>query len=381
MTESIELNEQERGDWLRLIRTEHVGPATFRQLLKRYGNAAKALQHLPELSSARKQFKLATPYSIAAELTAAEAIGASYIASCEPDYPEALRAISDPPPIICVCGDRALLHKPTIAIVGARNASAAGRKIAAQLATELGKADVVVTSGLARGIDGAAHLAALPTGTIAVVAGGLDVIYPPEHHELTHHIAEQGLIISELPPGVRPRGRDFPRRNRIISGLSLGVIVVEAAIRSGTLITARFALEQGREVFAVPGSPLDPRCQGTNRLIRNGAMLIENADDVLEIVHRATNTIRPQDGSLFAFEETSVEEISQPLDPKTLADQRAKLRSDLLDLLSHTPVHRDILLRECDAAPAMIADVLLEMVLAGDAEEQTGGQFSLSVSA
>ena len=265
-----------------------------------------------------------------------------------------------------------LLEKKSVAIVGARNASAAGRKIAGDLAADLGEADVIVVSGLARGIDGAAHMAALNSGTIAVVAGGIDVIYPPEHADLTRDIARLGLIVSEMPPGYQPRGRDFPRRNRIISGLSLGTVVVEAATRSGTLITARFALEQGREVFAVPGSPLDPRCQGTNRLIRDGATLIETADDVLEVLREATTSIREQE-DLFSHDHDLTE--------NTVSDETitAQAKETLRGLLGFTPVHRDILLRESSLPAAMIADGLLDLVLAGEAEEHPGGKFSLSV--
>lgn len=368
----IELSAQEKRAWLRLIRTEHIGPATFRQLLRRYGDAAGACEALPHLSSARRNFQVASEDQISAELEQAEAIGASYLASCEAGYPTALRSISDAPPILCVCGNQSLLEKQSVAIVGARNASAAGRKIAGDLAKNLGESGLIITSGLARGIDGAAHLAALQTGTIAVVAGGLDVIYPPEHGDLTRDIARLGLIISELPPGYQPKGRDFPRRNRIISGLSLGVIVVEAAIKSGTLITARFALEQGREVFAIPGSPLDPRCHGTNRLIRDGATLIENADDVLDALRGMTNVIRePED--LFTFDRDIPE--GDIADPQEVSQTRQKL----LELLSFTPIHRDILLRECDALPAIVADALLDLVLNGEAEEHSGGKFSLAV--
>ena len=264
----VNLSSEQRIDWLRLIRTDGIGPATFRQLLDKFGDADEAIAQAPALARARGRrniFKIASKDQINAELDQADYLGARFIASCEPAYPAPVKAISDAPPVLCVKGDPELLAKNTIGIVGARNASAAGRKIARDLAKDLGANGLVIASGLARGIDGAAHQAALATGTIAVVAGGIDVIYPPEHADLTNEICQRGLVISEMPLGYQPKGRDFPRRNRLISGLCLGVIIVEAALRSGTLITARCAVEQGRDVFAIPGSPLDPRSQGTNR--------------------------------------------------------------------------------------------------------------------
>ena len=281
------LDDQERLDWLQLIRTDSIGPITFHRLIKKYGSAAEALTALPELSSnagRKKPLRAASRDEAQEELNRADEINARLISFCEPDYPQMLAAIPDPPPVIYLCGHASLFEKPAVAIIGARNASAVGRKIARTLAAGLGEADVTVVSGLARGIDGAAHDASIESGTIAVVAGGVDVIYPPEHEELTRAIASRGALISERPPGYQPTARDFPRRNRLISGLSRGVIVVEAAAKSGTLITARFALEQGREVFAVPGSPLDPRCQGANKLIRDGAMLVQEAQDVLDVL-------------------------------------------------------------------------------------------------
>lgn len=366
------LTANERRDWLRLIRTEHIGPATFRQLLKRYGSAAKAIQALPAIPVRKKQLTLPPVEQIEAELEYAASLGATYIASCEPDYPLPLKAISDAPPLICVMGDKSLLQRHSVAIVGARNASAVGRKIASTLAEALGQAELVVTSGLARGIDGAAHQAALHKGTIAVVAGGVDIIYPPEHAELTNEIARYGAIVSEMPPGYQPKGRDFPRRNRIISGLSLGVIVVEAAAKSGTLITARFALEQGREVFAVPGSPLDPRCQGTNGLIRQGATLIETAEDVLDALQGVGKSLGERENDLFAG-------LEQEEDTHSFTQEEfVRAQEELKSLLSFTPVHKDMLLRESDMPPALLADALLEMVLSGEAEEHLGGKFSLA---
>ncbi|NHK27370.1 DNA-protecting protein DprA [Parvularcula flava] len=366
-----ELSERERRDWLRLIRSEQIGPVTFHQLIKRFGSAGDALERIPDIANTRKSLKLCSPDQVEAELEAADRLGVHLIASSEPSYPRALRAISDAPPVLCVAGDPGLFQRNAIAIVGARNASAVGRRMASDLARDLGTAGLVVVSGLARGIDGAAHAASLSSGTIAAVAGGIDVIYPPEHRDLTEEIARRGAVVSERPIGFKPTGKDFPRRNRIISGLSLGVIVVEAAVKSGTLITARYAAEQGRDVFSVPGSPLDPRCQGTNRLIRDGAMLIENAQDVIDSLQGATNVLREPAGDLFDHAD------AMAID----ADAVANARREIVSLLSYTPVHRDIILREATAAPAIVADALLDLVLSGEAEEHTGGRFSLSCDA
>jgi len=301
------------------------------------------------------------------ELKEAKKHGAQLIASHEDEYPAILKTIPDHPPVLYVRGATSLFEKPAVAIIGARNASGIGRKIARNLAADLGAAGYVVTSGLARGIDGAAHDAALKTGTIAVVAGGVDVIYPPEHDELTGRIAREGAVISECPMGAQPTARDFPKRNRLISGLSRGVVVVEAAAKSGTLLTANFALDQGREVFAVPGSPLDPRCQGANRLIRDGATLVENAQDIIDSL-AAQRGVAASGRDLFDWSEG----MSEP-DPAALAS----LRHQILELLSFTPLHRDEILREADAPPGLVADVLLDLVLTGEALEHDGGRFSL----
>ncbi|MBR2536851.1 MAG: DNA-processing protein DprA [Hyphomicrobium sp.] len=270
---------------LRLIRTDNVGPVAFRDLINTYGGAAHALDALPDIArraGSRRRVRVFTIDAAEAELDAAERAGAEPVFTIEPGYPAALAAIDAPPPMIYIKGQANALLKPAVAIVGSRQCSAAGAKVAAILAHGLGAAGFAVASGLARGIDGAAHQAALATGTIAVLAGGIDVLYPPEHDALYQSIAERGCLVSERPPGFRPRGQDFPRRNRIISGVSLGVVIVEAAARSGTLVTARYAGEQGRDVFAVPGHPLDPRAEGTNKLIKSGATLVTSADDVIE---------------------------------------------------------------------------------------------------
>jgi DNA processing protein len=278
------LNDVQRLACLRLIRSENVGPVTFRELINHFGGAEQALSALPDLSrrGGRRQSIRICPRDVAeAELDAARAMGAHPLFTIEPGYPPALAAVDVPPPLLYVKGDASHLTRPMLAIVGARNGSAAGQKIARQFASRVGTAGFIIASGLARGIDAAAHEAALATGTVAVVAGGVDIVYPPENAKLQAAIAERGCVIGENPPGFVPRGKDFPRRNRIISGVSLGVLVVEAARRSGTLTTARMAGEQGREVFAIPGHPLDPRAEGTNMLLKSGATLVTEADDVL----------------------------------------------------------------------------------------------------
>jgi DNA processing protein len=364
-----ELSRIERLDWLRLIRTENVGPVTFRHLLTRFGSAASALAALPDLAhrGGRAQPLKIHPRSAAErELTELERLNGRLIALIEPDYPGALAALDDAPPVIAVLGQAQVLARPTVAIVGARNASANGRHFAGMLAQEIGNGGYTIASGLARGIDAAAHHAALPTGTVAVVAGGIDVIYPPENESLYRAIAERGAVVAEMPLGTVPQARHFPRRNRLISGLSLGVVIVEAALRSGSLITARFALEQGREVFAVPGSPLDPRSAGANGLIREGATLIENGGDVVAAL-RASKPLSSGDELRFA-----------PAPGPDLAEREvAAARPVLLDLLSLEPVAVDELLRACPFSPAAVQTVLLELELAGRLARHPGNRVSL----
>jgi len=370
-----QLEHEERLDWLQLIRTPNIGPITFHRLLVKYGSASEALKALPDLSRKAGRgspLKAADRSAAEQELIEADRGGARAIAACEPDYPNMLRAIPDYPPVIYLRGHPSLFEKPAVAIIGARNASGVGRKIARTLAADLGQAEIIVVSGLARGIDGAAHDAAMATGTIAVVAGGVDVVYPPEHQDLTARIAKQGALISESPVGYPPTARDFPKRNRLISGLSRGVVVVEAAAKSGTLITARFALEQGREVFAVPGSPLDPRCQGANRLIRDGAALVERAEDILEVLAAQNRSVK--EGPRDLFDWTEEVQMSEPDEAALMS-----LRKMILEILSFTPLHRDEILREADAPPGLVADALLDLVLAGEAVEYEGGRFSLSM--
>ncbi len=363
--EFSELDGTERLDRLRLARADGVGPITFRRLIAKYGSAEAAISAPPQRNAARR-FTPPSRDDARAEIDAVEDLGARLVVIGEPDYPERLTEIADPPPALIAFGDLALARRRIIAIVGARNASSAGLAMARRLAEGFGEADVVVASGLARGVDGAAHQASLATGAIAVVAGGADVIYPPEHRDLQREIARRGLLLSERPLGARPTGRDFPRRNRIVSGLSEAVVVVEASARSGTLITARLAGEQGRDVFAVPGSPLDKRSEGANRLIQEGAGLAASADDVLSAIGRAE--LRPAPLSLFdAFEEET-------------EDAPTDLLNAVRDRLSHLPAHPDPLARDLGATSSAVAAALVELVLIGEAVEEAGG-YALAVSA
>ncbi len=295
------LSDEQRLDWLQLIRSDNIGPRTFRSLVNRFGGASAALRALPDLierHAAGRNVRLASREACLREMEATLRFGARFIALGEPDYPPALREIDSPPPLLCIMGDASVLTRPMVAMVGSRNASAAGLAFTERLTHELAAADFVIASGLARGIDQRAHRASLRTGTVAVLAGGLDCIYPPEHGELARDICARGVVMTEMPLGWEPRGRDFPRRNRIVSGLSLGTVVIEAARRSGSLITARFANEQGREVFSVPGSPLDPRAEGTNDLLRQGATLCTAAADVIDALRPVAAGQAPMRSSL-----------------------------------------------------------------------------------
>jgi DNA processing protein len=358
-----ELSEAERRDWLRLARTENVGPVTFDQLIQRFGTATKALTALPDLARrGGRAIRLAAEAVVDKELADGAALGARLICACEPGFPQALAALDPPPPVIWVRGRADLLDRPTVAIVGARVASAAGQRFARGLASELGQSGQVIVSGLARGIDAAAHEGGLPTGTIAVLGGGVDDIYPPEHAGLYARIAEAGCVVSENEPGRAAIARDFPRRNRIISGLSRAVVVVEAEFRSGSLITARLAAEQGREVLAVPGSPLDPRAKGTNDLIRQGAAICEGAEDVLRALEGLRGFREPERG--------------YGAGPGPEPDDA--LREAVAALLSPTPVSRDELVRATGGpAPAVFA-ALVELALAGRCELLPGGMVSTS---
>lgn len=361
------LTDEQRIDWLRLIRSANVGPRTFQTLVNHCGSARAALDRLPELArrgGASGAPRICSPADAEREIKAAAAIGVSLVALSEPDYPLRLRMIDDAPPLLAVRGQPSALAMSLIAIVGARNASAAGVKFAERIARELGEAGFGIASGLARGIDAGAHRASLKTGTIAALAGGHDRIYPPEHGPLAESILATGALISEMPLGWEPRARDFPRRNRLISGLSLGVVVIEAARRSGSLITARMALEQGREVFAVPGSPLDPRCEGSNGLLKQGATLVTEVTDVTAVLEPILG--RPMELS-----------IDEPEAPAPHPEPESGERKRIVSLLGPTPVGIDDLVRLSGSSPAVVRTVLLELELAGRLERHGGGLVSL----
>ena len=365
------ISNEERLNRLRLIRSQNVGPATFIALMAHFSSAAEALSAAPELSrrgGRRRAIRLADRAAAEAEIEALYQLGGKLIALGEPDYPTPLAAIADPPPLIQALGNVSLLGRDCVGIVGARNASAAGRRLARDLAADLGTFDLVVVSGMARGIDTAAHQGALKTGTIAIVAGGVNVTYPRENQPLYEDLLAHGAVITEQPLGMQPIARHFPPRNRLISGLSLGILVVEAAPRSGSLITARMALEQGREVFAVPGSPLDPRYRGTNGLIRDGAVLTESVDDVMANL-KAMKSSPGQKNS-------TRENLGQLADiPNEMEVSRAQTM--ILNLLGPVPVSIDELLRECQLSHAVIVTVLLELELAGRLERHPGNRVSL----
>jgi DNA processing protein len=365
-SEGVRLSDEQRLDWLRLIRSDNVGPRTFRALVDHCGGASAAISALPDLArrgGATRPARICPRQDAERELAAAKALGVSLTASCEPDYPQRLRMIDDAPPLLAIRGNSSALALPMVAVVGARNASAAGMRFAERMARDLGLAGFLIVSGLARGIDAAAHRASLASGTVAVLAGGHDHIYPREHADLAEAILPQGALVSEMPMGWEPRARDFPRRNRLISGLAAGVVVVEAAKRSGSLITVRFALEQGREVFAVPGSPLDPRAEGTNELLKQGATLATNAADVITV-------LRPILG-----QPVELEEPGAPAAPG--ADPDRDERSRITQLLGPTPVSIDDLVRLSGSSPAVVRTVLLELELAGRLERHGGALVSL----
>jgi len=352
-------SEAERRAWLRLARTQNVGPVTFHGLLARFGSAQAALSEVPRLArrAGAESFAIPSDVEIDREFDRLAKFGGRFVCSRDADYPRGLAALDAPPPVISVAGRAELLAHDMIGIVGARNASALGRKFAGQLAGDLGRAGLVVASGMARGIDTAAHEGSLATGTCAVVAGGIDVIYPPENAILYDRIRKEGVIVAEMPFGQTPQARHFPRRNRIISGLARGVVVVEAAEGSGSLITANFAAEQGRDVFAVPGSPLDPRAKGTNRLLRDGATLTECADDVAQ--------------------RGGVREPGGPPSARALDDREIDgLRRTLEELLGPAPIEIDALIRQIGADPASVLAALLELELAGRLERHPGGKVS-----
>ncbi len=356
------LEPAQRLAWLRLARAEAVGPVTFNRLIDRYSDPGRALAALPALAQRggrSKPLNIPTLADAERELAAGEALGARLIAACEPDFPRLLTELDPRPPLIWTLGDTALLRPRAVAIVGARVASAAGRRFARTLAAHLSQAGYVVISGMARGIDASAHEGALAHGTVAVLGGGIDDIYPPDNAALYGELKTRGCIVSESAPGRRAQAQDFPRRNRIISGLSLGVIIVEAELKSGSLITARLAGEQGREVFAVPGSPLDPRARGANDLIRQGATLVEDAQDVLNVLQGLRGMSEP---------EPPTYRPPLPADPETDA-----VRAVVEGLLSPTPTSIDELARQAGAPTATVLAALTELTLAGRADLMPGG--------
>lgn len=399
----IALSDRQRLDWLRLIRSESVGPRTFRSLMNRFGGAGPALEALPDLArQAGRSVRLCTQDEAERELDGLHRLGARLIALGEGAYPLPLQAIDSAPPLIAVLGKAEVLLRPCVALVGSRNASAAGQKFTARLARELGEAGLVIVSGLARGIDTAAHEASLASGTVAVLAGGLDEVYPPQNLPLLQRMLEQGAVLSEMPLGWAPRGRDFPRRNRLVSGLSLGTVVVEAARKSGSLITARFANEQGRLVFAVPGSPLDPRAEGGNHLIREGATLCAEASHVVEALEpllRQGGEFRPppatmrdgagEDNLQPLWDELDLPDIAAapaaPLpEPATWPDMPPDSavaggdegRSTVIGLLGQAPVSIDDLVRASGRSARDVNRILFELELDGVIQRHPGGALS-----
>ena len=358
--------EEDQFSWLRLLRSRKVGPATFRRLLREHGSAQNALAALPEMARAAgiEGYEICPPGVIEAELKAAKAANARLLCLGSADFPVALNDIADAPPILWAIGETSILARPAIAMVGARNCSSLGARMARGLAKELSDKGHIVVSGLARGIDTAAHMAALPTGTVAVMAGGVDVIYPAENTDLAHNIAETGLRLSEQPMGVTPQARHFPRRNRIISGLARAVVVVEAAAKSGSLITARDALDQGREVLAVPGHPFDARAAGCNMLIRDGATLVRSAEDVID-------ALPLQDDLISTFALDTEQGQVDPVDTHTLHQQ-------VLARLGPSPIAEDQLLRDVAATAGEIGPALVDLELDGRIQRQPGGLLSLA---
>jgi DNA processing protein len=403
------LTDAQLVDWLRLIRSENIGPRTFRELVNRFGGASAALEALPELAKKTlrgRTIKIATLDDVLREIDAATKLGARFVTTADQDYPPLLRQIHDAPPVLSVRGALDASQRDGVALVGSRNASAVGLAFAERLARTLARAEYVIVSGLARGIDAVAHRATLDTGTIAVLAGGQARPYPSEHERLVAEIAERGLIVSEMPIDWEPRGRDFPRRNRIISGLSRATVVVEAARRSGSLITARFANEQGREVFAVPGSPLDPRAEGTNDLLRQGATLCARPEDVIDAL--ATGATGPVGGfldsddfipdgeplydeldlfpdqSAFAFEENPGPSVdfapAAPVEPPVArgpGPPPVDARAHILSLLGPAPAPIDELIRMSGLTAREVQGALLELDLDGRLERHGASAVSL----
>lgn len=364
-------------DWLHLIRTPNVGPITFWRLLERHGSARNALLALPTLANhLHKPYNLYEKDAVEQELKKAQKHNIHIIPAFDPAYPPLLKHVPDAPPLLYVWGEKSILTTPGIGIVGARNSSLMARRLTEQFARELGEAGYSIVSGLARGIDRHAHLASLTTGTIAVVAGGVDVIYPPEHQELHAQIRETGCVISEMPLGLHPGSTHFPRRNRIISGISQGTIVMEAALKSGSLITARYTLEQNRELFAVPGSPQDPRCQGTNDLIRKGAHLTQTSSDVLEVLKSNLQSYVCSSRIPASLAEDPLEyNETDEEEPDYTPD--VPLTQKILQDLSYTPVSIDFLINQYQTPAVSVMSSLLDLELMGDIVRYSNGMIAL----
>lgn len=371
---TVDMNSNEQLARLRLARSQNVGPITFRHLISRFGSGADALDALPSLTGRNgRRIRIPTIDQAEAEIEQLSEGDARILVLGDADYPEPLAETEDAPPVLIAKGRLELMKERCIGMVGARNASAMGAKFARTLASQLGEDGMIVVSGLARGIDTAAHEGGLDSGTIAVLGCGVDVCYPKENRDLQQRVAEEGLLLSEHPMGTRPQASHFPRRNRIISGLSLGVIVVEAALRSGSLITARLAAEQGREVFAVPGSPMDPRARGTNNLIRQGAALAENADDVIEALGRLRQ-IPFAERPAFDFQTEHDPDIDSYVD----AGPDENALATVQDKLSPVPAPVDDIVRMSQLTPSHVLTILLELELAGIARRHPGNRVSLA---
>jgi len=368
-------SEDDRLAWLRLLRSYRVGISTFYRLLGEHGCARRALEALPDVARAAglERYSPCPEDRAADEMAAGRAAGARLICIGEDAYPKELARIDDAPPLLWAVGDPALLQRPAVALVGARNASSLGTRMARALARELGEAGYVVASGLARGVDAAAHLAAVESGTIAVLAGGVDVIYPAENAGLAADIARRGLLLSEQPMGMAPQARHFPHRNRIISGLARAVVVVEAAARSGSLITARDALDQGREVLAVPGHPFDARAAGCNMLIRDGALLVRGGKDVIAALPMEETDEQPELPKRPAAPDTPP---APPPDKRSLRET-AKLHQQILSRLGPSPLAEDQLIRDLAAPAGRVGPALVDLELDGKITRQAGGLLAL----
>ena len=370
-TTARNLSAQEKINWIRLARSENVGKSTFFRLLKIFGSVSRALDRISDCAvkgGLHRQIKVFSLEEAEKELINSRKMGAEIVTFYEENYPRLLREIPDPSPILTIKGQTEIINRYAIGVVGPRNASFNGIAFARKISAELGENSLVTSSGMARGIDTAAHESSIKTGTIAVIAGGIDHIYPKENTELYHKIAAQGLLISESPFGAPPKGGNFIQRNRLISGLSLGVVVVEASLRSGSLVTARYAAEQGREIFAVPGSPFDPRCHGTNRLIKQGAKLTENIEDILEEL----SSLKMRFGEVGMLQEPEAEEFISPT-PKIPNDREIdKIREEIFSKISFVPVSVERIIQELDVSARVVNIAIVQLELAEKVEVKYG---------